>query len=522
MGIHSFFSWLKSHFPECIESPGQPDTLILDMNGILHQCAQKIYKYGTKKRLLDEPEEYVNKDKDVGVEVCNEIDRLLFMVNPRKRLIMCIDGTAPASKQSQQKQRRFMAVNERDPEIKGFDSCCISPGTEFMYCVSRIIRKYIEIKRKENPSLEIVFSDDLNYGEGEHKGVAYIRSSDTNETFYIYSPDADLIMLCLGTMKNNLFVAREIDGMIKCNLYVISIDKLKQLLVSMYGWKECDTNNLCLDFILLFFMVGNDFIPNIPTLSIIENSIDRILDVYKTQSNMGYLVKYKDGDVKINAPALKNMLTQLGMQEENMINNKINSKRPYFKDTLLENNMIATEQGCKINIDRYKRDYYCKLLNTNSKINKNKTPTKLNVKKVCKDYLHGIFWTLNYYIKGVEDWEWRYPYLYAPFCSDLADHVGRFKNIEHNEPMDIYMQLMCILPPSSFNLLPPPLNEAYKDDDLKEFYPSRIEIDLSGKHFPWEGVAIVPFVDLERIRKVYEIKKEMIDKRIMRRIKNVK
>lgn len=411
----------------------------------------------------------------------------------------------------QQRQRRFAAAASRDPEIQGFDSCCISPGTDFMHNISRFIVKYIHIKKETQPELEIVFSDHSVPGEGEHKLLKYIRESTENEVFYVYSPDADLVMLCIATMKLNLFVAREIDGMTKCNLYLISIDKFRQSLVNTYGWPGCSPENMGLDFILLFFFVGNDFLPNIPTMSIIDNGIERALDAYRSQQNLGYLTKLSKGELKINGPALKHLLSQLGSQEEDMINSKLNSKRAFYEDLILQKNTIQSETGSKIKFDTYRKDYYAKLFR--------KSPTKADVKKVCKEYLQGAFWVLNYYVKGVQDWNWRYPYLYAPFMTDLAENMGRFKSMELNDPVDAYLQLMCILPKSSFNLLPTPLNEAFNDPEICGLFPEKIEIDLSGKHNPWEGVVIVPFVDMEKTKGVYEKLAPLMEKRYIKRMK---
>ena len=53
MGIHRFFPWFKNQFSEHIKKVGKKqtlpeinveiDTLMIDMNGLLHNSAQKIY-----------------------------------------------------------------------------------------------------------------------------------------------------------------------------------------------------------------------------------------------------------------------------------------------------------------------------------------------------------------------------------------------------------------------------------------------------------------------------------------------
>ena len=65
---------------------------------------------------------------------------------------------------------------------------------------------------------------------------------------------------------------------------------------------------------------------------------------------------------------------------------------------------------------------------------------------------------------------------------------------------------MYILPPKSFNLLPYPLNVAFQDEMLKDFFPDKIEIDLAGKKNDYQGIALLPFVDINLIKKAHSEK----------------
>ncbi len=474
MGIHSFYSWLKTRFGKCIVKNVNCDNLLFDLNGIFHTCAQQVYNYGPNKRLLED-EIKVNCDDKLCMTICNEIDKIIFKINPRKTIVFCVDGPAPAAKMMQQRSRRFRNSNDK---VGIFDTCSISPGTPFMYKLDKYILKYINMLKADNPKLKIIYSNHLIPSEGEHKLLNFIRNNKNSGVCHIFTPDSDLVMLCLGVLKNNLYIVRELNG------YVISIDIFKKMLVTMYGWDNCDINNFCLDFILLFFLFGNDFIPKIPTLHIVENSMERIFDIYKAQINLGYLIQ--NGN-QFNIKALKNLLSKLGSYEEEMINYKLNNKRAYYKDSILEDHTIQTETELKVDFNNYKKAY-----------NKYKVGN-------CKNYIQGLWWIFNYYLNGIEDWEWHYPYYYAPFCSDIAEFLDEnsIEPIVKTNPPEIYVQLISILPKSSFNLLPEPFNKAYLDPEIELYFPDNIDIDYDGKYNEWEGIPLLPHIDIQKVKNVY-------------------
>ena len=49
-----------------------------------------------------------------------------------------------------------------------------------------------------------------------------------------------------------------------------------------------------------------------------------------------------------------------------------------------------------------------------------------------------------------------------------------------------------------------------EESPLIDFYPSDFKVDLNGKKFEWMGVALLPFVDEERLKRV--LKKVYRDK----------
>jgi 5'-3' exoribonuclease 2 len=55
--------------------------------------------------------------------------------------------------------------------------------------------------------------------------------------------------------------------------------------------------------------------------------------------------------------------------------------------------------------------------------------------------------------------------------------------------------------------LPEPFHKLMADDDspIKDFYPLEFQIDMNGKKMLWQGVALLPFVDAQRLKEQMRI-----------------
>lgn len=535
MGIAHFFKWFRTTFNMNISylTKGQIltdtgvviDTLMLDMNGLYHTAAQKAFEYGEFKpnpRMLNPfPRPVIPKEEREQMLyeiVCTMVSTIMSTVRPAKRVVLCVDGPAPRSKQNQQRQRRFRAASEKtQEELDTFDSNCITPGTKFMDRLSRHIDNFIKNKIQTSPEwqkIEVVFSDEKAPGEGEHKLMNYIRlHGNIEEKYCIVGADADLIMLTLATKMPNFYLLRP-DMYSHTNEYfVINIGGVAKTMARVMEWKGDSFNaeRVIDDFVLMCFLAGNDFLPHSPTIEIIEGGITTLIDVYKKVcTQYGHLTHRVNGASWFLPVAFREFLRELSTYEKITLEKKL-ERGGFHSDHILELHAVKNGPRYRLDIDAYRKDY--------SAASFDKFGT--SEKQVCHEYLEGLQWVLYYYTKGVYNWRWCYPYHYAPFAFHLCQHVQSFKMPAHTTtiPYLPFQQLLFVLPPRSARLLPEPLNKLLTDEDsaLKPFCPEKLIIDLAGKRNDWEGVVLIPLIDPDIVQKEYSLLKKQLSDEALKR-----
>jgi 5'-3' exoribonuclease 1 len=319
--------------------------------------------------------------------------------------------------------------------------------------------------------------------------------------------DADLIMLGLCTHRPNFHILRE-NHRDKREVYHIDLSSVRNELVKLLcSSSRTDPKRLIDDFVLILFTVGNDFLPHLPAVEIITGGVEVLIEVYKKTDR--YLT-YRDSENKVwfDQTGFSSFFRILALYEEQLINTKINTRASYESDTLLEKHTKIDKGAYKISFDNYRNGYYDKHFAGN--------------RDCVKEYLEGVQWVLSYYTSGVPDWTWCYPHYYAPFSEDLADVLSSgytHRRYPRTEPLKPFEQLMCVLPSTSSKLLPYPLCNLLTSPNspIAEFYPTEFKIDTEGKRNAWESIAILPRVDLAKIKKAFSSVSEQIDRKEMKR-----
>ncbi|KAG7662769.1 exo2 [[Candida] subhashii] len=323
MGIPKFFRFVSERWPlisQLIEAPQIPefDNLYLDMNSILHTCTHS--NDGTITRLSDD---------QMYAAIFNYIDHLFQIIKPQKTFYMAIDGVAPRAKMNQQRARRFRTAYEAEENLKKaiengedipkedpFDSNSITPGTEFMAKLTNNLKYFIHKKITEDSrwaNIEIILSGHEVPGEGEHKIMEFIRSTrsqddyDPNTRHCIYGLDADLIMLGLVTHDSHVALLREevsfgrqrasAKELHEQTFYLLHLSLLREYLALEFQELEgeltfeLDFEKILDDFILIMYVIGNDFLPNLPDLFINKGAFPLLIATFKQalKNSDGYI-----------------------------------------------------------------------------------------------------------------------------------------------------------------------------------------------------------------------------------------
>jgi 5'-3' exonuclease len=529
MGIFNFWSYFKLKYSHRINKIGKHeiiniplDNLLIDMNGIIHTAAQKVYEYGNYKPNRTLMKRIIKKNMTNDIKlfetVCLEIDKIFRTCRPTKRLILTIDGVAPVAKQAQQRKRRFKSAKEAGDNIMAFNPSSISPGTKFLDHLSKYIDWYIRKKISEDigwRNIEVIFANEKVPSEGEHTCYRYIRNyGNKNESFCVSALDADLIMLSLGTHFPNMYILREDQYDPNNDYFLIDMGGVRIDIIDEMKWesdKEYNQINAVNDFIFICFMVGNDFLPHVPSIEIIESGIELMLQVhYQTCAEYGHLTNvYENNNVKFVKKSVEIFLQTIGMFEKELLESKLKKGQTIPDPLLLSCAKQNPNCSYTLDIDKYIELYCQKHFENHS------------IEHVCHEYLEGMQWVLNYYTKDVPNWKWCYPSHYAPFASLLSNYTNSFvfKNYQQTYPHLPFQQLISILPPQSAELIPTPLSLLLTDENspMKMFCPTDFEIDTTGKRKEYEGIVILPMFNFDTIKEQYDELIKRVDERELKR-----
>ncbi|RMC02142.1 hypothetical protein DUI87_21308 [Hirundo rustica rustica] len=490
MGVPKFYRWISERYPclsQVLKEHQIPefDNLYLDMNGIIHQCSHPND---------DDVHFRISEDK-IFANIFHYLEVLFRIIKPRKVFFMAVDGVAPRAKMNQQRGRRFRSAKEAEDKIKKalekgetlptearFDSNCITPGTEFMARLNEHLKYFVNMKISTDKSwqgIAVYLSGHETPGEGEHKIMEFIRSEkakphhDPNTRHCLYGLDADL-------------------------------DKISF---------EYDIERIIDDWILMGFLVGNDFIPHLPHLHINHDALPLLYRTY--MAILPELGGYINENGHLNLERFEKYLTRLSdFDREHFSEVFVDLK--WFESKvgnkyLNEAAGIAAEEARKNKQKKQKAQENSISLAALEKNEGEVTPkTTLEDEPEDDDLFETEFrqYKRTYYMTkmGVEVVSEYYPYHYAPYLSDIHNISELKIKFELGKPFMPFEQLLAVLPAASKDLLPKCYQHLMtsQDSPIIEYYPPDFKTDLNGKQQEWEAVVLIPFIDEKRLLQAME------------------
>jgi 5'-3' exonuclease len=490
---------------------------------MIHQAAQRVLHKCSSDAAADADA--------IETEICTEtwayLQKCIKEIKPNN-VHICVDGVAPIAKMSQQRKRRYLSLKRWQlcpaSQRPVWDTNAITPGTDFMNKLQQFLEN--KITNLNNYSLSAA----NEAGEGEHKIFAKIAATAATAdgaSICIYGLDADLIMLSLLAHRPAIYLMRETDedGIYTyLNVHELRLGILSQLVDSWgidknhcntpYSTETCE---IIESYLVMCFMLGNDFLPHMPSLSLKKDGYTRLITAYANaykQTNTHLVAKST-----VCLDVLVYLFKEL-QQNETEIVLAINEEylRREWRGAagadadswpmLAENKDITLAEAISTGgAHKWRGIYY-----------KNCFDTKINDTKIVVRastlYLKGMLWTYAYYKRICKDDTWLYPYAYAPTILDLGNTLSACTNelttwaktsasggSASAEFVHENVQLLCVLPPDS---VPKHLAKYIRDPSfgIAHLFPDKYHIKTYLHTKLWECAPRLPPIDVQLVQSV--------------------
>jgi 5'-3' exonuclease len=499
--ITSYKFIIKDKIPTC-------DRLYIDFNSVIHQCAAAV---------VNETPNYTHQS--IIDHIIKETDIIIKKMNPTQLVFIGIDGVAPRAKMVQQRKRRYLTAYKNEvirevyqrnmlPPPPDWDSNIITPGTSFM--------KELDIQLKAHYANQatpyrVIISGSDEKGEGEQKLFDHMRQQ-TPAVNVINGLDADLIMLSLLS-SDDIYLQRDAETF-------VDIAEFRRC-ISHHVNPENPSPSLMFDYVFLCFLLGNDFVPNVPFLKIRDGAVDILLEIYK-KVNPDFSDRLVYGTSHGYAPnidMLKEIVHHLAnMEAENMEY----AMRQYNDTTTVRNVVPNVPENCPGRVKKFLTELEQYPLIHRHPLSDSRGTLSWNthyyqeffgshdIKKYSTQYVDGLMWVLNYYFNRKFDSYWYYKYPVAPLCTDLykslmvmdepmiKERLNALQKNSYTIPITPELQLLCVIPVSSAKILPSKLASIMQDPKYAclHFYPKEYKLCTFMKRFLWECTPILPEIDI--------------------------
>lgn len=529
MGIpHLYKNWIRADHPNSLVNRigFNNEGICFDMNGLLHKIAEETYAYGKTYGTVENIKKMAamteaELDAEYFTNLKNKIISILRTIQPKQYVIFCVDGVAPKAKINQQRMRRYMSKLVEYTGIKPkfiFNSNCITPGTKFMEIINVKLENWFSSNRELFPDY-LIYSSHRQPGEGEHKMFNHLREqllkgqiSQGTGYHIVYGLDADLVMLAsLSPMKNILLCRENLTDNVSIDILNAEISQKIQQPVDISSR----------DFVLMLFLIGNDFLPHIPSINEIHYSINLMFSIYR---ELKASLTLKDGDkYRIYWSAMFNFITKLASKEPELLGRR-GTKDYKYPFTMLIKHIDRSKVQKRIehlhdhynvkgiNFNSFRTDWYTNALPGSANLLR-------DLEIMAASYIASVEWVMGYYLGYDVSQYFAYNFTFAPLLADIAiiirEYIRKggaahdiYRKSTEEEIVPVY-QLLSVLPTRSHAFIPSPFDQLILPNSyLYDLCPLVFNIFREGNDEDFEGVPILPPSDLNRV--IYTVKRMMI------------
>lgn len=506
MGIETFFSALagatrKKHLMTPFTKQ-HADAILFDFNSIIHRTSQilvedlnramrRLYSGHIQEAIVlcqkyrnisQEAQRIVEGEVDPAVLASININKIVIkavvqIVNDYvahledcKLVYLAMDGVPGYGKMREQKHRRYLGEVSATTASKiskkymntfpkigidypydykeyyahklSFSKSQITPGTQFM----RDLCAYI---RASTPGrAQWILSDFDEFGEGEMKIIDIMHTETVKgKDIIVYSPDADMILLCLLEQERNT------EKHIKLLRYDqrTNTDTIVDIItLRMYMEEHGNVE----DLIFLFSVFGDDFVPRLEAMSARDHLI-LVLDLYKKHLhseriltpdgvNIKQLIRFfellepyervesvqytkkrsrRGRMTRRRGGGYRRMSTYIQEPTDGPIINALHEEIHIFMN--MEGKYAANQR-------KFSQSEFYKYYGIN------------HPQDAAMDYLRGLEWLRNYYYDGIFVTHWVYGYEKAPFIKDILCVLRKLTKLPGvpEDPSDVIMNPM--------------------------------------------------------------------------------
>ena len=513
MGIPSYYKRLIDRFPRLVQKGFESfnsDVLLMDFNCLIYHCVRAESLPPYTKATRDQWEAaLLEAVKSYTLKVWNTAGQ-------SSKVFIGVDGVVPMAKIRQQRLRRFksrwLAAAESEAGVRPgeeiWDTNAITPGTEFMEKLGRALRSLAATRT----GWTISAADEA--GEGEQKLMAWVRAHReelVGKSVMVYGLDADLIVLSL------LGVAREVPGVGGWRLLRELTEFEGRRAGETFGCLDivellgilCPAGNISreeyiLDYTCGMSFLGNDFLPHSLSVKMRDGGHDTLCRTLNNLHSAGLRLVRND---QVQRDACLQLVGAWAEEEETSIVHGFNQKyrmRPQPPKTDRERLMMHVENlpiewaseralwkpesGL---VPDWRDIYYRKWLH------------EANVDQVCREYVSGLQWIIDYYVGKPVSYSWYFPWNLPPLWSDLTQvfTTCRIDAAPPSPPVAPQEQLAMVLPLDSWWLV-----RSSKLRGLPSsapiYWPAGFGFFSVGRRWLWECETEIPILTAERMRQL--------------------